>query len=588
MGSREQFRSTQQRRLDSWKAIAQYLGRDVRSVQRWERDRGLPVHRVPGQKGGAVFAYESELEEWLRSGPQESGAVNSESEGEPSSVVPAANAPAEARRKLVPFLLTVSGIILLAVLALRWRSQGKISLPASESIAVLPLQNLSADATRDYFADGFTEELVTDLAQVHSLRVISRTSTMVYKGSKEPLPQIARELHVKYILEGSVALDGQRVRVTAQLINAATDTHLWAKTYDGDVKDVLDIQSQISQAIVNDVRLDLSPEEQEHLAHVPAVDPEAHDLYLKASYAYGQQTPDSIRQSLNLYKQAVAKDPGFAMAYLGIAQAETALLQITAEPPEESFRKEEEALHKALEIDPHLGDAHGMLASIAYIRDWDWPRAEHEFQLALAEGARAPTEQRYGSYLITRGRFAEGTAHLQAALELDPLGRSPRVNQFFGLYFQRKYSEARAKIEEILTTSPDFLAGHLLLGLASFMQHDCGETNRQAAWSEKRFPAPVAHFELALASACTADFVTARQHLEIAGASKPPTFASPYQLALGYAVIHDKNNALAFLEKSAAAHEPQILYLKVDPMFDEIRSDPRYVALERRVGLFQK
>lgn len=585
MGSTEQLRSTQQRRLDSWKAIAQYLGRDVRSVQRWERDRGLPVHRVPGQKGGAVFAYESELEEWLRLGPQELPAANSNSEAELTPAPVLGNESRPAHRKVIAFSLVLLAVILLAVFALRWRSNSKLASPGFMSIAVLPLQNLSGDATQDYFSDGFTEELVTDLAQVHSLRVISRTSTMLYKGTKKPLPQIAQELHVEYVLEGSVARDGPRVRVTAQLINATTDTHLWAKTYDGDVKDVLDIQSQISQAIVNDVQLDLSPEEQQHLAHVPAVDPEAHDLYLKASYAYGQQTPDSIRESLNLYKQAVAKDPGFAMAYLGIAQVETALLQITAESPEESFRKEKESLNKALEIDPHLGDAHGMLASIAYTHDWDWPHAEHEFQLALAEGARAPTEQRYGSYLITRGRFVEGTAHLQTALELDPLGRSPRVNQFFGLYFQRKYSEARSEIEQSLSTSPDFLAGHLLLGLVSYMQHDCAEVDRQAAWSEKRFPAPVAQFESALANACTANFAAARQHLEIAAGSKPPTFASPYQIALGYAVTHDKDSALAFLEKSAEAHEPQILYLKVEPMFDEIRSDPRYLALEHRVGL---
>ena len=587
MGSTEQLRATQHRRLDSWKAIAQYLGRDVRSVQRWERERGLPVHRVPGQKGGAVFAYEDELEEWLRSGRPDLPAINSESEPETSPGLGAQKTlgASQGRRKLIAVSLVVLGVVLIAAFALRWRAKDKGFSTESESIAVLPLQNLSGDAAQEYFADGFTEELVTELAQVHSLRVISRTSTMVYKGSKKPLPQIAQELHVRYVLEGSVARDGQRVRVTAQLINAPTDTHLWAKTYDGDLKDVLDIQSQISQAIVSDVQLDLSPEEKQHLAHVPAVDPEAHDLYLKASYAYGQQTPDSIRESLNLYKQAVAKDPAFAMAYLGIAQAETALLQITAESPDESFRKEKDALNKALEIDPHLGDANGMLASIAYTYDWDWPRAEHEFQLALAEGARAPTEQRYGSYLITRGRFAEGVAHLQTALELDPLGRSPRVNQFFGLYFQRKYPEARAKIEQSLSTSPDFLAGHLLLGLVSYMQHDCAEVGRQAAWSEKRFTAPVAHFEAALASACMADLTTARRHLEIAAGSKPPTFASPYQLALGYAVIHDKNNALAFLEKSAEAHEPQILYLKVEPMFDEIRSDPSYVALEHKVGL---
>jgi len=593
MGSTEQIGQSKGRRLDSWKAIAQYLDRDVRSVQRWERERGLPVYRLPGQKGGAVFAYESELEHWLRSGQKElSTSTDSEAQIPDSSastplqpsaqILPAARA----RARTIGVAIAVIAILLAAIAVLRWNLKSLRPYPSSaRAIAVLPMQNLSGDAAQDYFADGFTEELVTELAQVRSLRVISRTSTMLYKGSKKPLPEIARELQVNLILEGSVVRDRQRVRVTAQLIDALNDTHLWARTYDADVKDVLDIQSQISRAIAEDVRLDLSPEEKARLASIPTVDPEAHDLYLKASYQFAQQTANSIRQSLVLYQAAAAKDPSFAMAYVGIAQAEAALLQITAETPDESLRHERDALAKALTIDPHLGDAHGMLASLAYYRDWDWPRAEREFQLALAEGARAPTEQRYGVALSTRGRFEEGTAHLQSALELDPLGRSPRVGQFFGSYLQRKYAEGRHEMEELLSSNPDFMTGHLLLGLAAMMQHDCAEAAAQAEWTQKHFPSPVAEFEPALASSCSGDVPSARRHLEAAAASKGPAFASPYQIALGYAFIHDNETALSYLQKSAELREPQVLYIKTDPVFDEIRSDPRFVALEKKVGL---
>jgi TolB-like protein/Tfp pilus assembly protein PilF len=593
-GVRYEAQPASTRRLDSWKAIAQYLDRDVRSVQRWERDRGLPVHRLPGQKGGTVFAYEAELNQWLRSGQKEIPLMDL------SATATAAVAPNDVLESQSPrpahaashfhILLVTSALVTLVLVAmavLRWLSRPNVSSVSPFSIAVLPLQNLSGDPTQDYFADGFTEELTTELSQVHAFRVISRTSTMSYKGSKKPLPEIANELHVKYVLEGSVVRDGSRVRVTAQLINAPTDTHLWARTYDNDVKDVLDIQSQISRAIVSDVSLDLSPSERERLATVPTIDPEAHDLYLKASYLYGQQTRESIQQSLALYRQAAARNPSFAGAYLGIAQAEMALLQITAEGPQQAIGRAREALAKALEIDPHLGDAHGVLASLDYFHDWDWPKAEREFQLALAEGARAPTEQRYGSALITRGRFDEGIAHLQSAMELDPLGKSPRVNQFFGYYFQRKYGEAREKLEDILAGSPDFLAGHLLMGLAAVEQHDCAQVSKEAAWSTKKYPSPVAEFEFALASSCRGDFVSARQHLQSAEAFKAPAFASPYQLALGYATIHDKERAMAFLQKSAESHEPQILYLKYDPMFDEIRPDRRYIALEQEVGLLQ-
>jgi TolB-like protein/DNA-binding winged helix-turn-helix (wHTH) protein/Tfp pilus assembly protein PilF len=480
-------------------------------------------------------------------------------------------------------LIIVLGLAFLATRYLRARHNAQRL--AARSIAVLPLENLSTDSGQDYFADGFTEELVTDIAQIRKLRVISRTSTMGYRGTHKPLPQIARELHADLILEGSVARDGNRVRVTAQLIHAPTDTHLWAQTYESSVNNVLDIQSQISRAIAEDIRLDLSPAEKAELASVPTVDPEAHDLYLKGSYAFSKQSVDSIRQSLELFQAAVAKDPSFAMAYVGIAQAEAALTQITAAAPGEAIQHEREALAKALAINPHLGDAHGLLASLAYYQDWDWPRAEREFKVALAEGARGPTEQRYGASLITRGRFEEGTAHLQTALELDPLGKSPRVTQFFGLYFQREYSDARRELENTLGTSPDWLAGHGLLGLVAATVHDCAETDKQAQWMNQKYPSPVADFELSMSSACHGDKAQARHYLQQAEAYKGPAFVSPYQLALGYSYLQDPEPALANLLKAADIREPQVPYIKVDPLFDPIREDPRFVALEKKVGL---
>ncbi|MGA2002582.1 MAG: winged helix-turn-helix domain-containing protein [Terriglobales bacterium] len=490
-------------------------------------------------------------------------------------------------RWIAPTLLLLALSVLAAALAARafFRTKLAAGRSSAHAIAVLPLQNLSNDASQDYFADGFTEELVTDIAQIRSLRVISRTSTMTYKGTHKSLPEIARELHVDLVLEGSVVRDGNRVRVTAQLINAPTDTHLWAQTYESSVSNILDIQSQISRAIAEDIRLDLSPQEKERLAAVPTVDPEAHDLYLRASYQFGQQTADSIRQSLALYQAAVAKDPTFAMAYVGLAQAEAALVQITAESPETAIQHEKEALAKALEINPHLGDAHGLLASLAYYTDWDWPRAEREFQAALSEGARAPTEQRYGGALVTQGRFAEGNAHLQSALELDPLGKSPRVANFFGLYFQHRYSEARQKLEESLASSPDWLAGHGLMALLAATEHNCADAEKHTQWMLQKYPSPLTDFELSLVSSCHGDREQAHHYLEKAAAYKGPAFVSPYQLALGYSYAGDKETAISYLLKSADIREPQVPYIRFDPLFDPIRDDPRYVALERKVGL---
>ena len=493
--------------------------------------------------------------------------------------------PSRPATRLIVAIVIVALAVVSALSGMRWlKSRRAAALPHSHALAVLPLQNLSKDAAQDYFVDGFTEELVTDIAQIHSLRVISRTSTMVYKGTHKPLPEIARELHVDLILEGSVVRDGDRVRVTAQLINAPTDTHLWAQTYESTINNILDIQSQISRAIAEDVRLDLSPEEKQRLASVPAVDPEAHDLYLKGGYQFSLQTPDSIRQSLTLFQSAAAKDPRFAMAYVGIAQAEAALLQITAETPEESTQHEREALAKALEIDPHLGDAHGLLASLSYYQDWDWPGAEREFKAALAEGARGPTEQRYGFALLTRGRFDEGNAHIQSALELDPLGNSPRVTQILALILEKRFAEARQKSKELVSSNPNFLAAHILSAVIASQDRDCNEDAAQTDWIAKNFPSPVAQVMLASPAVCRGDFADARRHLQAAAALKPG-FASPYQLALGYASIHDRETAIAYLQKSAEMREPQILFLKIEYAFDELRSDPRFLALERRLGL---
>lgn len=583
------------RRLGSWKAIAQYLQRDVRSVQRWEQERGLPVHRVPGEKGGGIFAYSDELDRWLMSRESEGNARALTNGAAPSTPI-ASEAPSQSGWRQAASLpvaraIFVAAAILLAALVLWGReSHGPVPTPAlapSRTIAVLPMVNLSGNPTEDYFADGFTEELTTELSQLHSLRVISRTSTMIYKGGKKPLPEIARELHVKYAVEGSVMRAGDRVRVIAQLIDGPSDTHIAAHTYNADVKDVLAVQADISRAIARDVRLDLSPQEKLRLASARAVDPVAHDLYLKASYAFAAQTPQSIHESLDLYDAASRKDPRFARAYLGIAFAELALLQITAQTPEQTFRQVKADATKALALDPNLGDARGLLASMTYYDDWNWPEAERQFRLALAQGAQSPTEQRFGAALITRGRFAEGIMHLQTAIELDPMGMSPRVNWMIALLDEGKYDEARKETERLLAAAPNFLAGHVLRLAATGFEHDCAAMRVDAAWIGQHFPSPMATIESSFVSACRGDRAAARKSLQSIDIAKGPPFASPYQLALGFAAIGDKQTVLRYLNRSAEIHEPQVTTLAVEPLFKWLRSDPAFVAVERRVGLLQ-
>jgi TolB-like protein/Tfp pilus assembly protein PilF len=579
------------RRIESWKGIARYLDRDVRSVQRWERERGLPVHRMPGEKG-AVFAYEGELERWRHSrGVEADAAVPAEETTASGSENGPTAAVASPFRWALISGATIAALGILVGFAL-WVSRAPAPEPQRSSshpriLAVLPLQNLSAGSSQDYFVDGFTDELTTELARLDSLRVISRTSTMLYRNSKEPLPKIARDLHANYILEGSVTREGTRVLVRAQLIDAATDTHISARDYNGDVSDVLDIQSQIARAIATDVSLELSPGDKAHLAAPRMVDPVAHDLYLQASYALAHQTPASIRQALALYQASAAKAPKFALAYVGIAQAQASLGQITAQSQEETERLEKDALLKALRIDPELGEARGLLGAMTYTFDHNWPEAERQLRMAVMDGAQAPTEARFGGYLVTRGRFAEGMAHIQTALELDPLGMSPRVNQFFALYFQSKFAEARGQLEEALARNPDFLAGHALLGLDSMMERDCARTTAEAQWVQSHFPSPVAEFEAALSDICRGDKASARQALATMANWKGPAFISPYQLALGYAAVGDKAAALGWIDRSISAREPQAIYLRVEPLFSDLRSDPRFIAQEKQLGLLQ-
>jgi TolB-like protein len=591
------------RRLNSWKEIADFLDRDVRSVQRWEHERGLPIHRIPGQKGGAVFAYEAELEDWLRSGKAaeasnaavagnaeaDGGVTSSQEMAEANSVKAKTNT---SRAESSAGKLAIVAVFVIAIAAstfflVRGRTSSTKAIPDPNihSIAVLPLRNLSGNADQEYFADGFTEELVTDLAQIHSLKVISRTSIMIYKGSSKPLPQIARELNVDSILEGAVTREGNRVRVTAQLIDASTDTHLWARTYDADLKDVLDIQNRVSRAIADDVRAQLSPEEKARLAIAPTVDPEAEDLYLRAKYEYAKLSPESLRKSLELFQQAVKKDPSYAPAYVGIGQVEFGLIQLTAETPKEGIARAQAALEKALELDPHSGEAHGTLGFIAYQWDWDWLRAEREFQLALQEGATGLTESRYGWSLATRGRFAEAQTHLQTAIDEDPLNPGLRVTQMLALYLEHKYPEGKQTLDGALGLNPNLLSAHVMNGVNAVMEHDCHEAAAEADWTAGKFAAPVAKALQAYAAACSGERNQSLQYLKEAAAIKSPGYVSPYQLALGYALLHDKDAAISNLEKSADVHEGQVLYLKYEPIFEEIRNDPRYVALEKKVGL---
>src|ERR1700691_1411930 len=310
-----------ERRLDSWKEIATYLGRDVTTVQRWERQEGMPVHRHLHHKRGSVYALSSELDAWrqgrkLHSEEEQELALEAAGAGGRQTTVP------RGRRWLI---LGYSVVVLVAIVSLAYfatRMRAKNASRAKvRSLAVLPLQNLSGDPSQDYIADGMTEELIGRLSRIHGLRVISRSSTMHFKNTQLSAPEIAKMLAVDAIVEGSLVQEGHQIRVHAQLIRAATDEHIWTGEYQREYRSILEVQEEVARNIVEQIHLNLTPEDRARLASKPPVDPEAYESYLRGRYYFNQRTEDALHKSIASFQQAIARDPAYAPAYSGLAEA---------------------------------------------------------------------------------------------------------------------------------------------------------------------------------------------------------------------------------------------------------------------------
>ncbi|HWT84062.1 MAG TPA: hypothetical protein VN648_35365, partial [Candidatus Methylomirabilis sp.] len=305
-----------------------------------------------------------------------------------------------------------------AVLAWLWPRLPTRSAPI-RSIAVLPLQNLSGITDEDYFAAGMTEQLITELAQIRELRVISRQSVMQYKGSNKPAPEIARELQVDALVEGSTLREGDRVRITAQLIRAHPERHLWSHAYDGDLRNVLALQSEVAQAIVREIRVKTTPQDKIRLAASRPINPEAYEAYLKARYFWSRWGSDTGK-AVDYFEKAIEKDPTYAPAYSGLAMCFSS--QLFWRRPQEVYPKARTAVSKALELDDSLAEAHAALAYTKLLYDWDWPGAEREFRRALELDPNSPdTDFAYSNFLTMMGRFDEAIAVARHGLSVDPL-----------------------------------------------------------------------------------------------------------------------------------------------------------------------
>jgi TolB-like protein/cytochrome c-type biogenesis protein CcmH/NrfG len=448
---------------------------------------------------------------------------------------------------------------------------------------VLPLDNLSGDPSQDYFADGMTDELITDLGKISALQVISRTSVMHYKGTRRTLPEIARELKVDALVEGSVVRSGNKVRITAQLIQASNDRHLWADSYQRDLDDLLSVQDSVALEIARQVRIRLTSSEQQRLERRRSVNAAAYDAYLMGRYSLTTQSAEGIKKGLPAFQQAIALDPTYAPAYAGLADTYSLLANYSVLVPKEAFPLAEAAAKKALELDADSPEAHTALAYPEHHYRWDWAGAEREYKAALAlNPSYATAHLRYAELLSNLARHDEAVAEIRRAQELDPLSLLMRSSVGRFLYYARRYDEAIPELKKTLELDPRRVYARLYLALC----YEGKESYTEALNEFEQFRAAfggVPSVGLAHLYAVKGETKTALQIVK--GLRRDPGDSDWVFFSGVYAALGEKDEAFNCLEKAYQTHDFYLSFLKVDPHLDPLRSDARFVELVHRIGL---
>lgn len=485
----------------------------------------------------------------------------------------------------------VAGLLLLAAALIAgnaggWRDRllGRPRAPQIRSLAVLPFENLSADPDQEYFADGMTEALITDLGQIHALRVISRTSVMRYKSAKKPLAEIARELNVDGIVEGSVSRSGGISQVTARLLDGSTDTQLWSKTYKRDLQNVLALQADVAAAIVREIDLTLTPQEKARLAETHSADFAAHDAYFKGRYHLHQGTEGQFREAKAFFEEAIKIDPKYAPAYAGLAD----YYWLTNElPPRVAMPKAKDYADKALALDDGLADAHTTLATIKFYGDWDWPGADSEYKRAIElSPSYAEAHRIYSSFLSEMGRPDQAMGEMRTAQELDPYSATTSLGAGWVLYYARKYDRAIEQCRTVLDLDPHSMSAQDCVGssqLASGAYDPAIALYRTLAASSGDDPLRLA--SLGFAYALSGRKAEALKVVAQLNAASKIHYVPASLLAQIYAALGDKDQAFLSLEKAYAEHDAFLVRLRVEPALDPLRSDQRFQALLQRMNL---
>lgn len=465
-------------------------------------------------------------------------------------------------------------------------SKGKAT--HSSSLVVLPLENLSGDKEQEYFADGMTDDLIANLAKIRSLRVVSRSTAMTYKGTHKPLPQIAAELNVDAVVEGTVMRVGNQVRITSELVQVSTDRHLWADTYESPIGDVLALQNRVSSAIVDEIRINLTKEDKERLAQKPSVSPEAYEEYLKGRYYWNKRSADGFEKAIGYFENATHRDPQYALAYAGLADC-YGIIGATiygSVPASEAAPKAKAAAIRALEIDPTLAEAETSLATAKFNYDWDWAGAAEGFKKGMQlDPSYATAYQRYSLYLSAMGRFEDSFEQIKKARELEPLSIS--INASFGwrLYLAREYDRSIAQLQDTLEMDSNYEWAHLTLGLAYEQkgQYNLALQELQRAM-ELSHSSPLTISALAHAYALSGDHAEAIKLLAQLQARSKKQYVSPYYVAVVYLGLGKNDVAMDWLEKAYTDRSNGLVFLKVEPELDPLRTNPRFAALQARLN----
>ncbi len=571
-------------RLDSWKEIAAYLRREVRTVQRWEKSANLPVHRLQIEKQSAVYAYKYELDAWYteRRPHLES---DSEPEGKPT-LFERLRQPRIAAGVAALILIVSGGAYFVGK---SWWLRH--SAPAKIKLAVLPFKNLSADPEQEYFSDGMTEEMITELGrmQPERLGVIARTSAMLYKNTQKDLGQICRELGVQYVLEGSVFRAGNRARITAQLIQCTDQTHIWADSSERDLVNIVPLQADVAQGIAKNIKLVLTPEQRTRLRARRPVNPEAYQAYLKGMYFRGKFTPDSVRTAIKFFQAAIEHDASYAQSYAALAGCYNAATMLGELTPDQAYSNAKAAAKSAAVLDDALAETHQALAVIATWYDWDWTTAEREYRRAIELNPNyAEAHMGYMYLLMALRRPREASTELRTAQELDPISEITGIVTLANSYLSKRYDDSIAEAKQWLEIYPEAISPHYYLADA-YMEKGMDSLAVEEDLKAQALVGATQARIGALRDAYAASGLTGYWRKKAALDSIPSEqgYVRAYDVAYDYAALGDRDHCLEWLNRALLQRDGFLIELGVQPRFDNLRSDPRFQDLLRRLNLPQ-